>query len=544
MAKISDIWVRLGLKKDGYDKGMKDAGKKAEGFGATLGKMKTGALAVWAAIGSAVLKFSHDLIESTNRMGDAWAVFTAQSKAAWDTFLSSISSWDFKDFFSRLREATSGAAAFAKALDSEFEVSNSIRLQRAAMSEELAALRIVLQDATKPFEDRIKAGKKYIADMTPIYDQILAQAKRMEDAHLGKWLDGTGLEDSEQVRADLRKFLVEIGKNTDLYDQLSALLSAQTTIDKGPNFLGSNYGKLNAAYSERGKLLGQLKDVIGSYDTPLLDLFRVYNNMRGDKDTAPLIDAMVSAFEASAMKNEQTREIQSVINGLINQQNNALLAEQEKKAAEFNALIDNVRTNWEDTVEVFDVEIEMPEIDLSALDRADERIKQFLENWQEEQRRIAELNGMLEDSLRTSMSNGLQAIMDMMVGVQGADMKGVLASFIAPFGDMAKNMGALIMSWGYSVDAFKKAFQTPGGGALAIAAGAGLMAIGSLISAGAARIASGSMGGGGSTAYAGSSSAAPELQNYESTLTVYVEGRVSGSDIILAGQNQQNKWNR
>ena len=541
MGKISDIWVRLGLKKDGYDKGMKDAGKKAEGFGATLGKMKTGALAVWAAIGSAVLKFSHDLIESTNRMGDAWAVFTAQSKAAWDTFLSSISSWDFKDFFSRLREATSGAAAFAKALDSEFEVSNSIRLQRAAMSEELAALRIVLQDATKPFEDRIKAGKKYIADMTPIYDQILAQAKRMEDAHLGKWLDGTGLEDSEQVRADLRKFLVEIGKNTDLYDQLSALLSAQTTIDKGPNFLGSNYGKLNDAYSERGKLLGQLKDVIGSYDTPLLDLFRVYNNMRGDKDTAPLIDAMVSAFEASAMKNEQTREIQSVINGLINQQNNALLAEQEKKAAEFNALIDNVRTNWEDTVEIFDVEIEMPEIDLSALDRADERIKQFVNDWQAEQEQIAQLNGMLEDALISSLGNGLQAITDMMMGIREADAKGVLAAFIAPFGDMMKSMGSLIMSYGISMDAFKNAFTTPGA---AIAAGAALMAIGSMVSSGASRIASGSMGGGGSTAYAGSSSSAPELQNYESTLTVYVEGRVSGSDIILAGQNQQNKWNR
>ena len=54
MGKISDIWVRLGLKKDGFDKGMDDAGKKAEGFGSTLGKMKVGALAVWGAIGAAV----------------------------------------------------------------------------------------------------------------------------------------------------------------------------------------------------------------------------------------------------------------------------------------------------------------------------------------------------------------------------------------------------------------------------------------------------------------------------------------------------------
>ena len=30
MGKISDIWVRLGLKKEGFDKGMDDAAKKTE----------------------------------------------------------------------------------------------------------------------------------------------------------------------------------------------------------------------------------------------------------------------------------------------------------------------------------------------------------------------------------------------------------------------------------------------------------------------------------------------------------------------------------
>ena len=110
MGKISDIWVRLGLKKDDFDKGMDDAAKKTEGVGASFGKMKAAALAVWAAIGTAVVKFAKDLIASTNRMGDAWAVFTSQSKAAWDTFLSAVSSWDFSNFFGRLKQATMEAA--------------------------------------------------------------------------------------------------------------------------------------------------------------------------------------------------------------------------------------------------------------------------------------------------------------------------------------------------------------------------------------------------------------------------------------------------
>ena len=91
------------------------------------------------------------------------------------------------------------------------------------------------------------------------------------------------------------------------------------------------------------------------------------------------------------------------------------------------------------------------------------------------------------------------------------------------------------------MDAFKNAFPNP---YVAIAAGAGLMAIGAAISSGAQRLSQGSLGGGTSSYTGGGSYGSnPEL-NYESTLTVEVVGRLSGSDIILAGQKTQNKWNR
>ena len=179
MGKISDIWVKLGLKKDDFDEGMEEAQEQVEGFGGKLGKMKAGALAVWAAISAAVTKFAQDLIASSNKMGDAWAVFTSQSKAKWDTFMSAISSWDFENFFGRMKQAAAEAAEFTKALDTEFEVGNSIKLQRAAMSSELAALKVIMQDATKTFDERIKAGQDYLTKIEPIYKQIEAQAKRM-----------------------------------------------------------------------------------------------------------------------------------------------------------------------------------------------------------------------------------------------------------------------------------------------------------------------------------------------------------------------------
>ena len=544
MGKISDIWVRLGLKKEGFDKGMDDAAKKTEGVGASFGKMKAAALAVWAAIGTAVVKFAQDLIASTNRMGDAWAVFTSQSKAAWDTFLSAVSSWDFSNFFGRLKEATMEAAEFAKAMDAAFEINNSIALQRAAMSKELAALRVVMQDATKPFDERIKAGEDYLAKISPIYDQIVAEAKRMEDAHLGKWLAGAGLGDGQQVRDDLRKFLVEIGKNTDMLALLQQYSDAQRTIDKGANALGSNYGKVTQAYKDRNAIAKVIAEMQEGYSTDLIAMFRAYNDMRGDKDTAPLVQAMIDAYNASAAKDNETREIQSVVNGLINQQTTKAIADAAKNAPkdlstglqkDLNAFIKDMSQSL-DKVELG---IEVNDDDLAAVD---ELLNSITDGYFAAQNHIIDFNNAIaqsiEDTLVSSMYNGLQAITDMMFGLEGADMRGVLAAFIAPLGDTMKQMGAMIMSEGIAMAAFKKSFANP---YAAIAAGAALIAVGSAVSSGLQRL---TANPGGDTGYSSGSSASAGVQNYESEMTIYVEGRISGNDIVLSGNKTLNKWRR
>ena len=552
MGKISDIWVKLGLKKDDFDKGMDDAAKKTEGVGSSFGKMKTAALAVWAAIGTAAIKFAQDLIASTNRMGDAWATFTAQSKAAWDTFLSAVSAWDFKDFFGRMREATAQAAEFAKALDSEFEASNSIRLQRAAMSEELAALKILYQDQTKSYDERAKAAQDYIDKVSPIYDQIIAQAKKMEDAHLGKWLAGAGLGDTEQVRADLRKFLVEIGKNDELADNLAYLVANRerytmslSTLRSG-NVAERARGPLEAFKREYEAMQAWVREFGASagYGTSLYDLASVYTNMRGDKDTGPLVDAMVRAYEAQGMKGKDLQEVYSALNGFAAQQAAKALQEAAKNAPkdlskglqkDLNAFIKEMGFS----LDKVKLELEVNEDDLAAVD---ELLKSITDEYFAAQNHIIDFNNAIaqsiEDTLVTSMYNGLQAITDLMMGLEGADGKQVMAAFIAPFADTMKQMGAMIMAEGLAMTAFKKSFTNP---AAAIAAGAALMAIGSAVSSGLQRL---TANPGGGTGYSSGSSASAGVQNYESEMTIYVEGKISGSDIVLAGSKTVNKWGR
>lgn len=540
MGKISDIWVRLGLKKDDFDKGMDDAAKKTEDVGGAFGKMKATALAAWAVIGTAVTKFAKDLIASTNRMGDAWAVFTSQSKAAWDTFLSAVSSWDFSNFFSRMREATAQAAEFAKAMDMGFEVSNSIALQRAAMSDELAALKIAMQDATKTYDERIKAAEDYLAKVKPIYDQIEAEAKRMEDAHLGKWLAGAGLGDSEQVRADLRKFLVDIGQVRGLYDQLAELQKWSDAADR------VKAGSVESAVlgNKRDEVRAAIESMVSGYNTDILGLFRVYNDMRGDKDTAPLVQAMIDAFNSVGLYKKETAEIQSVMNGLVNQRATAAVTEAARNAPK------DVRKGLQKDLNAFIKDMSMSldkvelglEVDDAELAAVDELLNSIINEYLAAQNHIIDFNNAIaqsiEDTLITSMSNGLQAITDMMFGLEGANMRGVLAAFIAPFGDMMKNLGALIMEGGIAASALKKLIKQP---EVAIAAGAALMALGSMVSSGVQKMVS-TGSGSGSVATTGASGA--ETETIKTELTVYVEGKISGKDIILAGNNTRNSWRR
>ena len=93
-----------------------------------------------------------------------------------------------------------------------------------------------------------------------------------------------------------------------------------------------------------------------------------------------------------------------------------------------------------------------------------------------------------------------------------------------------------------AMDAFKKSFKNPDA---AIAAGAALMAIGSVVSAGLQRLTANPVGGGSGASYGGAGSyGSSELTNYENTLTIEVTGKISGSDIVISGNKTNNKWNR
>lgn len=545
MGKIGDLFVRLGLKSDDFKKGMNDAKKETEGFGGKLGKMKAVAVAAWAAIGAAAMKFAKDVIASTNRTADAWDMFIAKSKAGWNTFLQTLSSWNWDNWIGRIKEATSAAKELQSALDASFEIKNSIELQKAAMAEELANLQILMRDVSKPWQVREQAAKDYLATIKTIFDQEKALANKLLDAQQGKWLAGTGLTDNEQTRADLSKFLVDYGKteNQGVIDALAFVRQYETrkNMRKMSRKSQDEQIALGAQYQSNLDIISQFEQAQGYQSGSLIGLSKAYENLRGDKDTEPLVQALISSYNADAAEAESTRRVHAVINQAQAAAQSEIEKFNEALAGDLQAGLDAAFAEIDAFDDSFaDIELEVKPLDMTEFEKSKDQIIQSSDEIKAAMERAAQYGGMIEDAIISSTMNSMQALTDMMMGVEGADMKNVMAAFIAPFGDTMKQMGSMIMAEGIAMEAFKKSFKNP---YAAIAAGAALIAVGSAVSSGLQRLTANPTGGGGTTASTGSSASA-QVQNYESTLTIEVVGKISGSDIVISGQKQQNKWGR
>lgn len=539
MSKLGDLIVRLKLQYEDYKKGLKNAANETNSFGGALGKLKGVGLAVWGAIGASAVAFAQQLVNNSQTIGDAWARVTSQMRAGWDVFVQSVAAWNWDNFIGRIKEATVAAKAFTNAMDAEFEVSNSIKLQKAAMAEELAELEILARDQTKSYEDRAKAAQTYLDKVKPLYDQELTLAKNLEDAQLGKFLAGSGLEDTEKVREDLRKFLVDVGKIPTLIDDLSAKSKAQKTIEKGANFLGSNYGKISKAYDVRNELTSKLKDIQAEYETDLVALFRVYNDMRADKDTIPLVEAMIRAGEAAGAFNRETKRIQSLLNS-------STAHIQPEKIAEDAKAIERIVLDLPKVSEAFNQSVTMMAIPDIIPDDWLERNREKIDAAVAEAMRLQgitdEINMAFQNAVVGSLSGATQALTDCIAGIEGADASQVLAALLEPFASTMTQMGEMLIIEGAGIKAFKESLKSLNP-AVAIGAGMALLALGAALSSGLRKLGS-SAGSAGASASSSSVSTSVANQDFQTEQTIYVKGKISGADILIAGDNQKNKWRK
>ena len=551
MGKISDLWVKLGLKKQEFDRGMQDVQKTTKKTEGIFSQMEGAGVKAWEMICEAALKAAKDILVATNKMSDEWELFCAKGKSAWDSFTKNFAnnaSWktaitgivtsiNWSDLFRSIGKNGKAAEALFSAKDADTEITNSIKLERARIGEQLEQLRIDMRDATKSYEERANAAKEYERLILPIYDKEIERVQRLKDAQYeafvanSKWDSNGGVKANQKIWEEM---LVAYGDQSKI-----AALGGKTFFDA------------IAEGTDNQALLKYAADRFGFNSTNVAkywldNFYGHYETGRNGEEVQALVDSILAVYAAEAARTGELRAIKTAFNNAtagMEREKEQARAELEAEQQKFEDILQEIQDDFTNSLndiiyEPIEIEIEPIEIDTND---ADAKIDSLLDDWRRNLEEIQYLNDQFNAALNESIVGGVQAMTDAIIGLEGADATAVLSALMTPFADMAIQLGSMLIATGTGIEAFKKSLASLQGPA-AIAAGAALVVLGSAMKSGIQKLAQGGAGGAGASYSTESASAAANDINTE--MTIYVKGRLDGGDLVLSGQKTTNMWAR
>lgn len=229
----------------------------------------------------------------------------------------------------------------------------------------------------------------------------------------------------------------------------------------------------------------------------------------------------------------------------LRQKFNMLMAQAEAEEADSFGESEEAMDKWqEQALQTFE---ELNGLNLDPLSNEMRRITE--ETWaavQKAQQALEQTKQLKEkfiNAVVAGFSDGCQEIMDQLTGVSEINGGAIMKALLEPLADLAIKEGEILMAAGLGVEAVKKALESLNGYA-AIAAGAALIAVGAAAKAGLKALAQNGSATTAASTYGAGSSSMGGVQGLETELTITVEGRISGSDIVLSGQRTLNNWSR
>ena len=571
MGKIGDLWVRLGLKKQDFDKGIDQAEKRLGGFGKAFTVLKNVAIGAFAAIVTAAAGMFDDIIQKSQRLGDAWTKVTNEMSTAWNVFLSSLASWDWDSFGDRIRNAMSASRSNTQAWDELTEVQNANKIKRAAMQDELAQLQILARDTSKSQEERAAAAKRYWELVKPLYDAEIAATEKIRKSEENLYLSQANVENNGANRKNLEKFLTDIAVDNTSMDAL--LKKAQELKGEVVSYSMEEVKALENIANDRG--------FEGNAIEALANIANFYQNKANDLDTARIVEAIQQAGNAASGLNDETRRLQNVgkttgggnsgassawkagrdnAKRIQKQAEDSLKSEEtllrehyeedlkllnkyhmdsEARTKQYEndmlaLVLEGIEDIDDELEEIVDEPIEVPPVDTTNL-------KKLLDDYKEGIQRAQALKDEFIDAVVGGFSDGVQELTDQFMGLSEINPGRIIQALLTPLADMAIREGEILIAQGLGVEAVKKSLAALDG-TTAIIAGAALLTIGAATKSGLAALA---QGGSGTTVQSYGGGASNGMGDViRSELVVKVEGTIKGSDIVLSGQKTEQYWGR
>lgn len=586
MGKIGDLFVRLGLKSDDYKKGIEQAKRDTENFGSSLKSMSTLAKTAWAAVAAAVVKFAADAIKMTQNWGDQFNIAVQGMKAGYGAFVRGMASGEgFNELFENIRTAVKLAREAAAALDEVFERKISYGYSAAETEREIANQQLIMRDSSKSDKEREAAAKRIIELEAQLGEQkkdIWSQeAKAQRDLFKAQ----TQMNDDE-----IDFMLKNYNRNRDIINDSRAYLEERNKLEAQYNsaLRGVGYGTGNAVYAaQSGQRAQELQDQIRALDAATSQAVKDVAKLteKYDKSSDELVQNMANAevavinvdtevaraqTRATAMLGTLTKasavrsstgsgdDTDPNLTKALSIQRNAedsfkseiqLLTdkyESEKALLDKYQLDTKILTKkyYDDLFKIIDTgidaeldklsDIEPIELELIDLSDIDTEIDEFTQRLIDDVARAQDAAWAFSDAVTEGFVDATQTAMDQLIGLSNFDGRAVVASLLMPLADLAVKAGTIIMTSGEAMEALKASMSSLGG-AGAVIAGAALVAVGTAARAGLSALANGGNARSAASTY---NTAGEQAQTgtIATELTVHVEGKIRGSDIILSGQ--------
>lgn len=555
MGKIGDLWVKLKLKSDEYKKGLDDAQGKTRSFADKIKSLSVTAKAIWGAIGISAAKLAGDFIKSSQTIGDAWDKTMTRLTTKWQAVVAELNRslagsgteslgqqlargfmgpiWGTL-FGPNSKRAGLAGKALSEAKDAMTEIEYAFRLTMAQTGPKLYELYLKMMNSALSASDREAAAKAYRQEIEDIYAPRVKGIKDVMDKTAQQYLAIGGISPDKYSTDKVLELIKMMGSDPAKVErEYSDFFAGYQNIsdDVSGNLVNTMEAYYNAT-NEMNDLLKRADRTAQSMGKTGLD--DIIKKLGAAKDGMADFRAQV-AEEAEVMAaDEEFQKMSDPLEEFERTHDEALsnMTEKQRTFAEF------AQESFEKAARAV---YNYAQQEQESMDAAQDAADTAMANLEDRMQKAEELNNMLSDSIASSISDSTQAFSDMLFGLDDADASAVLGALLQPFANMAKQLGEMLIVEGMGIAAFKESMKSLNP-AVAIAAGAALVALGAALSSGIQAL--GKSGGSSAMSSSTGSSASATNENISTEMTVYVKGRISGKDILISGDNARSYYGR
>lgn len=555
MGKIGDLWVKLKLKSDEYKKGLDEAQSKTRSFSDKIKSLSVTAKAIWGAIGISAAKLAGDFIKSSQTIGDAWDKTMTRLTTKWQAvvaeFNRSLAGSGTESLGQQLARGFMGpiwgtlfgpnskraglaGKSLSEAKDAMTEIEYAFRLTMAQSGPKLHELYLKMMNTALSASEREAAAKDYRKEVEDIYAPRVKGIKEVMDKTAQQYLAIGGISPDKYSTDKVLELIKMMGSDPAKVErEYSDFFAGYQSI--GDDISGNLVNTMEAYYNatnEMNDILKRADRTAQSMEKTGLD--DIIKKLGAAKDGMADFRAQV-AEEAEVMAADE--EFQRMSDPLeeFERTHDEALSNMTEKQRTFAEL---AQESYEKAARAA---YDYAQQEQESMDVAQDAADTAMANLEERTQKAEELNNMLSDSIASSISDSTQAFSDMLFGLDDADASAVLGALLQPFANMAKQLGEMLIVEGMGIAAFKESMKSLNP-AVAIAAGAALVALGAALSSGIQAL--GRSGGSSAMSSSTGSSASTTNENISTEMTVYVKGKISGKDILISGDNARSYYGR